>query len=101
MFTLTVCGQADAAPLPTGNVTYSPFEIAAGVRRVAAGSLDKGNMFATREVSEFQVRWRGKRWHSGQTAAWPRTNASAFGPRAMSRREMQGPAKPRFVVWLG
>ena len=52
---------ASAAPaLPTGTLAHGPFEIVIGARRIAAGSLDKGNVFATREVSEFQVRWRGK-----------------------------------------
>ena len=57
----SVIGSAAAAtPLPIGTVAHGPFEIVVGARRISAGSLDKGNMFATREVSEFQVRWRGK-----------------------------------------
>ena len=56
-----VLGSASAAtPLPTGTVAHGPFEIVVSARRISAGSLDKGNMFATREVSEYQVRWRGK-----------------------------------------
>ena len=56
-----VIGSAAAAtPLPTDTVAHGPFEIVVGARRISAGSLDKGNVFATREVSEFQVRWRGK-----------------------------------------
>lgn len=65
------CGQPDAsaagpqsaaAPLPTGTVAHGPFEVIAGVKRVSTGTFPNqgGNPFATREVSEFQVRWRGK-----------------------------------------
>ena len=65
------CGQPDAtaagpqsvaAPLPTGTVAHGPFEIFAGVKRISTGSFPNqgGNPFASREVSEFQVRWRGK-----------------------------------------
>jgi hypothetical protein len=66
-----VCGQPDAsaagsqsaaAPLPTGTVAHGPFEVVAGVKRISTGTFPNqgGNPFATREVSEFQVRWRGK-----------------------------------------
>jgi hypothetical protein len=65
------CGQPDAnaagpqsaaAPLPTGTVAHGPFEVVVGVKRISTGSFPNqgGNPFATREVSEFQVRWRGK-----------------------------------------
>lgn len=51
-----------AATLPEGRVVHGPFEIVAGVRRVSTGTFPNqgGNPFATREVSEFQVRWKGK-----------------------------------------
>ena len=61
------CGQPDASaagsqPLPTGTVAHGPFEIIVGVKRISTGSFpnQSGNPFASREVSEFQVRWRGK-----------------------------------------
>ncbi len=65
------CGQPDASaagpqsaalPLPTGTLAHGPFEIVAGARRISTGSFPNqgGNPFASREVSEFQVRWRGK-----------------------------------------
>ena len=65
------CGQPDAnaagpqsvaAPLPTGTVAHGPFEVVVGVKRISTGSFPNqgGNPFASREVSEFQVRWRGK-----------------------------------------
>ncbi len=51
-----------AAPLPTGKVAHGPFEIVVGAKRISTGAFPNtgGNPFATREVSEFQVRWRGK-----------------------------------------
>lgn len=54
--------QSAAAPLPTGTVAHGPFEVVAGVRRISTGSFPNqgGNPFASREVSEYQVRWRGK-----------------------------------------
>lgn len=54
--------QSVAAPLATGTVAHGPFEVVAGVKRISTGSFPNqgGNPFATREVSEFQVRWRGK-----------------------------------------
>ena len=54
--------QSVAAPLPTGTVAHGPFEIVASVKRISTGSFPNqgGNPFASREVSEFQVRWRGK-----------------------------------------
>ena len=65
------CGQPDAnaagpqsaaAPLPTRTVAHGPFEVVVGVKRISTGSFPNqgGNPFASREVSEFQVRWRGK-----------------------------------------
>lgn len=51
-----------AASLPEGTVVHGPFEIVAGVRRISTGSFPNtgGNPFARREVSEFQVRWKGQ-----------------------------------------
>jgi hypothetical protein len=59
---LSLAGCASAAGLPAGTVEHGPFEIVAGVRRVSTGTFPNqgGNPFATREVSEFQVRWKGK-----------------------------------------
>ena len=61
------CGQPDASaadsqPLPTGTVAHGPFEIIVGVKRISTGSFPNqgGSPFASRDVSEFQVRWRGK-----------------------------------------
>ena len=53
---------AGAAGLPEGRIADGPFEIVAGVRRVSTGTFPNqgGNPFATREVSEFRVRWKGK-----------------------------------------
>jgi hypothetical protein len=52
----------DAARLPTGTVVHGPFEIVAGVRSISAGGFPNtsGNPFTRRDVSEFQLRWRGK-----------------------------------------
>lgn len=60
---LSLVSQAcAAATLPEATVVHGPFEIVAGVRRVSTGTFPNqgGNPFATREVSEFQVRWKGK-----------------------------------------
>lgn len=51
-----------AATLPEGGVVHGSFEIVVGVRRISAGSFPNtsGNPFARREVSEFQLRWKGQ-----------------------------------------
>ena len=57
-------GDVGSAPpaLPTGTLAHGPFEIVASVKRISSGSFPNqgGSPFATREVSEFQVRWRGQ-----------------------------------------
>lgn len=57
-----VSATPDAARPPTGTVVHGPFEIVAGVKRISAGGFPNtsGNPFTKREVSEFQLRWRGK-----------------------------------------
>lgn len=59
---LSLAACASAAGLPEGTVEHGPFQIVAGVRRVSTGAFPNqgGNPFATRPVSEFQVRWKGK-----------------------------------------
>lgn len=62
------------ASVPTGSLTHGPFEITALARRVSAGGFPNqgGNPFATREVSDFEVRWRGQRVSlaGGSTRFW-------------------------------
>ena len=56
-------GATPAAPgLPAGTVVHGPFEIVASVKRISAGGFPNtsGNPFVKREVSEFELRWRGK-----------------------------------------
>lgn len=55
-------GPARAASLPEGTVAHGPFEIVVGVKRISTGSFPNtgGNPFARREVSEYQVRWKGQ-----------------------------------------
>ena len=56
-------GSASAASsLPTGTVAHGPFEIIASARSISTGTFPNqgGSPFATREVNDFQVRWRGK-----------------------------------------
>lgn len=51
-----------AATLPEGTVAHGPFEIVAGIRKVSTGTFPNqgGNPFARREISEFQVRFKGR-----------------------------------------
>lgn len=51
----------DAAP-PPQRVVHGPFEIELTPRRIGSGSFPNqgGNPFATREVTDFSVRWRGQ-----------------------------------------
>lgn len=58
----TAVPHAGAATLPTGTVQHGPFEIVASVKRISTGTFPNqgGNPFARREVSEFQVRWKGE-----------------------------------------
>ena len=60
--TSTVGATPDTARLPTGTVMHGPFEVVASAKRISAGGFPNtsGNPFAKREVSEFQLRWRGK-----------------------------------------
>lgn len=61
---LCACGAGrSATPLPQATIAHGPFEIAAGVRRISTGTFPNqgGNPFATREVSEFRVTWRGQK----------------------------------------
>ena len=59
------CGSpansADNVPA-TGTVAHGPFEIVPATRRISTGTFPNqgGNPFATRAVSDFQLRWRGK-----------------------------------------
>ena len=71
------CGSpadsADNAP-PTGSIAHGPFEIVASNRRISTGTFPNqgGNPFATRAVSDFQLRWRGKHVSapSGEQKFW-------------------------------
>lgn len=64
---------AVVAGLAEGRVAHGPFEIEAGVRRVSTGTFPNqgGNPFRSREVSEFQLRWKGQLVAVGsQTRFW-------------------------------
>lgn len=55
-------GPAAAFTAPKATLVHGPFEIQAQERRISSGSFPNqgGNPFATRPVTEFTVRWRGR-----------------------------------------
>lgn len=70
-FTAPAAGGAEPA---RGVVRHGPFEIEAGVRTVPTGTFPNqgGNPFATKPLSEFQLRWRGQPvvTEGGQRSFW-------------------------------
>lgn len=75
------CARAEG--LPKARIAHGPFEIVAGVRRVSTGTFPNqgGNPFATREVSEFEVRWKGKPVAVGGGRSFWRVLRLAGAPR--------------------
>lgn len=57
-----VAGRAHAAGQPEATIAHGPFEIQVKARSISRGTFPNqgGNPFATREVADFRVRWRGK-----------------------------------------
>lgn len=55
-------GRAAAQTLPTGSLAHGPFEIVVTARRISTGAFPNtsGNPFATREVSDFALRFKGQ-----------------------------------------
>ncbi len=68
----TSLGGAQAADVPSGTIAHGRFEIVAGTRRISTGSFPNqgGNPFATRAVSEFQLRWNGRPVTHGNGRYW-------------------------------